>query len=60
MEQNYLGGDKGIQINAYMAETDWNLKKMMEKIKKRSFVFSMDDVLRKKITFIFLFIKMNY
>lgn len=31
MEQNYLSGEKGIQINAYMAATAWNLKKMMEK-----------------------------
>jgi len=34
MEQNYLGGEKGIQINAYMAATAWNLKKIIEKIKK--------------------------
>lgn len=32
MEQNYLWGEKGIQINAYMAATAWNLKKMMEKL----------------------------
>ena len=34
MEQNYLLGEKGIQINAFMAATAWNLKKMMEKLKK--------------------------
>ncbi|MGI6048703.1 MAG: transposase [Petrimonas sp.] len=34
MEQNYLSGEKGIQINAYMAATAWNLKKMMEKLKE--------------------------
>jgi len=33
MGQNYLLGEKGIQINAYMAATAWNLKKMMEKLK---------------------------
>ncbi len=33
MAQNYLLGEKGIQINAYMAATAWNLKKMMEKLK---------------------------
>ena len=34
MEQNYLWGEKGIHINAYMAATAWNLKKMLEKIKE--------------------------
>ncbi len=34
MEQNYLLGEKGIQINALMAATAWNLKKMMEKLKE--------------------------
>jgi IS5 family transposase len=34
MEQNYLMGESGIQINALMAATAWNLKKMMQKIKK--------------------------
>ena len=33
MGQNYLLGVKGIQINAFMAATAWNLKKMMEKLK---------------------------
>ena len=33
MELNYLLGEKGIQINALMAATAWNLKKMMEKLK---------------------------
>lgn len=35
MEQNYLLGEKGIQINAFMAATAWNLKKMMEKLKEK-------------------------
>lgn len=41
MEQNYLWGEKGIQINAYMAATAWNLKKMMERLKENflNFIF---------------------
>ena len=34
MEQNHLWGEKGVQINAMMAATTWNLKKMMEKLKQ--------------------------
>jgi|BioPla2DNA2_1021312.scaffolds.fasta_scaffold33721_3 IS5 family transposase len=34
MEQNYLMGESGIQINALLAATAWNLKKLMQKIKK--------------------------
>jgi IS5 family transposase len=34
MEQNYLTGEKGIQINALLAASAWNLKKMMEKLKE--------------------------
>ena len=30
MQQNYLWGTNGVQINAFMAATAWNLKKMME------------------------------
>jgi transposase, IS5 family len=41
MEQNYLLGEKGIQINAFLAATAWNLKKMMQKLKEEflSFIF---------------------
>ena len=39
MEQNYLWGEKGIQINAYLAATAWNLKKMMEKLKEKFLYF---------------------
>ncbi|MDL2261997.1 hypothetical protein LJC11_00655 [Bacteroidales bacterium OttesenSCG-928-I21] len=39
MGQNYLGGEKGIQINALMAATAWNLKKLMEKLKENIFDF---------------------
>jgi IS5 family transposase len=34
MQQNYLWGEKGVQINALMAATAWNLKKMMQKFKE--------------------------
>ena len=34
MQQNYLWGKKGVQINALMAATAWNLKKMMEKLRE--------------------------
>jgi IS5 family transposase len=36
MAQNYLWGEKGIQINALMAATAWNLKKYMEILVKKS------------------------
>ena len=35
MQQNYLGGEKGPQMNALMAATAWNLKKWMEKLKEK-------------------------
>jgi len=34
MEQNYLWGKQSPQINAFMAATGWNLKKMMKKLKQ--------------------------
>ena len=40
MAQNYLLGEKGIQINAFMAATAWNLKKMIEKLKEEFLCFS--------------------
>jgi transposase, IS5 family len=39
MAQNYLMSESGIQINAYMAATAWNLKKMMKKLKEKYFHF---------------------
>ncbi|WP_373834826.1 hypothetical protein [Bacteroides heparinolyticus] len=41
MERNYLWGEKGTQINAYMAATAWNLKKTMERLKENflNFIF---------------------
>jgi hypothetical protein len=34
MEQNYLMGKAGAQINALLSATAWKLKKYMEKLKK--------------------------
>jgi len=41
VKQNYLSGEKGIQINDYMSATTWNLKKMMVKLKEKllNFIF---------------------
>jgi IS5 family transposase len=43
MAQNYLMGENGIQINALLAATAWNLKKMMQKLKESflRFIFRM-------------------
>ena len=35
LAQNYLLDENGIQINALMVATAWNLKKMMEKLKEK-------------------------
>ena len=48
MAQNYLLGDKGIQINAFMAATAWNLKKMMEKLKELFLYFTFRIFLQQK------------
>jgi IS5 family transposase len=34
MLENYFWGEVGVQINALMSATDWNLKKMMQKLKE--------------------------
>ncbi|MFV1977411.1 MAG: hypothetical protein ACC651_16835 [Candidatus Scalindua sp.] len=34
MGQNYLWGEQSPQINAFLAATGWNLKKMMRKLKQ--------------------------
>ena len=39
MQQNYLWGEKGVQNNAFMAATAWNLKKFMEKLKENILQF---------------------
>jgi len=36
LAQNYLLNEKGIQINALMSATAWNLKKLMEKFKEKA------------------------
>jgi IS5 family transposase len=35
MQQNYLLAETGVQINAFMAATAWNLKRLMEKLKEK-------------------------
>ena len=37
MEQNYLMGEEGMQINAFLAASAWNMKKMIEKLKLHEF-----------------------
>jgi IS5 family transposase len=39
MAQNYLLREEGIQINAFMAATAWNMKRFMEKLKENIFQF---------------------
>jgi IS5 family transposase len=34
LAQNYLWGEAGVQINAYLSATAWNLKKKMEELKE--------------------------
>ena len=34
MGQNYLHGENSPQINAFLAATGWNMKKMMKKLKE--------------------------
>ena len=36
MGQNYLNGKGSTQINAFLAATGWNLKKMMKKLKQKA------------------------
>jgi hypothetical protein len=35
MPENDLKGEKGVQINTWMAGAAWNFKKMMEKLKEK-------------------------
>ncbi|MDR2146740.1 MAG: transposase [Tannerella sp.] len=39
MDRNYLLREEGIQINAFMAATAWNLKRLMEKLKENILQF---------------------
>ena len=56
MGQNYLNGTDSDQINAFLAATGWNLKKMMSKLKEevKSFVFTLISMIferNKKLVF---------
>jgi len=50
MQQNFLWGEKGVQINAFMAATAWNLKKFMEKLKEDFLFFIFQRFFPGKIT----------
>jgi IS5 family transposase len=39
MPENYFWGKAGVQINAMMAGTAWNLRKYMEKLKEKLLLF---------------------
>ena len=47
MQTNYLWSENGIQINALMAATAWNLKKMMEKLKVEFLQFIFQSIFPK-------------
>jgi IS5 family transposase len=44
MGQNYLSGSSSPQINAFLAATGWNLKKMMKQLKKEVKLFWMQFI----------------
>ncbi len=46
MGQNYLHGKHSPQINAFLAATGWNLKKMMKKLKGEFDKISLYSILR--------------
>ena len=48
MQQNYLWGESGVQINAFMAATAWNLKKLMEELKEKFWHFIFQLFFQKK------------
>jgi len=50
MQQNFLWGEKGVQINAFMAATAWNLKKFMERLTESFLFFIFQRLCPKKIT----------
>ena len=58
MAQNYLLGEKGIQINAFMAATAWNLKKMMQKLKE-DFLYNIFRILFRQIFILIVARKMT-
>ena len=52
MQQNFLWGEKGVKINAFMAATAWNLKKFMERLKEDFLFFIFQRFFPKKITYL--------
>lgn len=57
MEQNYLWGKSGPQINAFMSATAWNLKKYMEILKEDLKNLLLHIFSMKKTSLYFLFIQ---
>lgn len=56
MEQNYLSGEKSPKINALLAASGWNLKKLMEKLKNKFYwLFSYLEILKNKIFNVYLY-----
>jgi hypothetical protein len=49
MLENYLNGEKGVQINALLAGAAWNFKKMIEKLKEKMFWLFFQLLFRKKL-----------
>lgn len=39
MQQNFLHGEDSPQMNAFLSATAWNMKKMMNKLKKFAYFF---------------------
>jgi IS5 family transposase len=54
LAQNYLLDESGIQINAFMAATAWNLKKFMERLEEKMNQFFWNIFIRWKIPYIFM------
>jgi IS5 family transposase len=52
MQQNYLWGEKGLQINALLVATTWNLKKMMKKLKESFLHFIFQLFFPKNLTYL--------
>jgi IS5 family transposase len=52
MQQNYLLDEKGVQINALLAATAWNLKKMMKKLKEPFLHFIFQLFFPKNLTYL--------
>jgi IS5 family transposase len=52
MQQKYLLDEKGVQINALLAATAWNLKKMMNKLKESFLHFIFRLFFPKNLTYL--------